>query len=91
MPFSAKCSMPRLAALATLASLLAACATDGTDGAAIQACPPVVEYGADFQARAGAEVEKLPADSPLAEILSDYAVMRDQARACTGATTPDSW
>ena len=46
------------------------------------ACPPVVEYSAEFQERAAAEVEVLPADSSLSEMLSDYAVMRDQARVC---------
>jgi hypothetical protein len=42
----------------------------------------VVEYGAELQATAAAEVEALPAGSPVASLLSDYAVMRDQARAC---------
>ena len=42
----------------------------------------MVEYSAEFQERAAAEVEVLPADSSLSEMLSDYAVMRDQARVC---------
>ncbi len=32
--------------------------------------------------RAADDVEALPPESPLAEVLSDYAAMRDQARAC---------
>ena len=48
------------------------------------ACPPVVEYSAELQARAAAEVEVLPEGSAVAELLSDYAVMRDQARAVRG-------
>lgn len=45
-------------------------------------CPPVVEYGPEFQARAAEELALLPEGSAVAELLSDYAVMRDQARAC---------
>ena len=82
MRFSAKCWKPRLAALAIAASLLAGCATGGSEGGVSAACPPVVEYSAEFQERAAAEVEVLPADSSLSEMLSDYAVMRDQARVC---------
>jgi len=46
------------------------------------ACPPVVGYDAELQERAAAEVETLLKGSAVAELLSDYAVMRDQARAC---------
>jgi hypothetical protein len=42
----------------------------------------VVEYGREFQARAAEELALLPQGSALAEMLADYAVMRDQARAC---------
>jgi hypothetical protein len=42
----------------------------------------VVEYGREFQARAAEELALLPQGSALAEMLSDYAVMRNQARAC---------
>ena len=45
-------------------------------------CPPVVEYGREFQARAADELDLLPEGSAIAEMMSDYAVMRDQARAC---------
>jgi len=45
-------------------------------------CPPVVEYGREFQARAADELDLLPDGSAIAEMLSDYSVMRDQARAC---------
>jgi len=46
-------------------------------------CPPVVEYDAGFQARAAAEVKTLPDGSVVVEMLSDYAVMREQARVCS--------
>jgi len=42
----------------------------------------VVEYDREFQARAAGELYLLPEKSAIAEMLSDYAVMRDQARAC---------
>jgi len=42
----------------------------------------VVVYSAEFQERAAAEVEMLPADTAITEMLSDYAVLRDQAPAC---------
>ena len=45
-------------------------------------CPPVVDYSATVQTRAAAEIETLPEDTVLVGMLSDYAVLRDQARAC---------
>jgi len=45
-------------------------------------CPPVVEYSRTVQARAAEEVRALPDGSAVVEMLSDYAVMRDQARIC---------
>ena len=46
------------------------------------ACPPVVEYSREFQARAAEELELLPEGSAIAEMMSDYAVLREQARVC---------
>jgi hypothetical protein len=45
-------------------------------------CPPVVEYTTVDQARAVEEVEALPEGAIIVRMLSDYAVLRDQARAC---------
>jgi hypothetical protein len=45
-------------------------------------CPPVVQYSATEQARAAEEVEALPEGAVVVAMLSDYAVLRDQARAC---------
>jgi hypothetical protein len=42
----------------------------------------VVDYGREFQARAAEELALLPQGSALAEMLSDYVVMREQARVC---------
>ena len=45
-------------------------------------CPPVVEYASVERARAADEVEALPEGAVIVRMLSDYAVLRDQARAC---------
>lgn len=46
--------------------------------------PPVVEYSWEFQARAAEELALLPGGLAIAEILVDYALMREQARMCGG-------
>jgi hypothetical protein len=43
----------------------------------------LVEYGREFQARAAEELELLPGRSAVAEMIADYSVMREQARACS--------
>jgi hypothetical protein len=52
----------------------------GSDGRAT--CPPVVEYSAAEQAGAAGEVGALTEGAMVVRMLSDYAVLRDQARAC---------
>jgi len=59
---------------------LSACATVSSDMRA--PWPPVVPYSAADQARAAAEVAALPEGAVVVRMLSDYAVLRDQARAC---------
>ena len=59
---------------------LSACAMDGSDARA--PCPSVVDYSAAEQARAADEVEALPEGAVIVRMLGDYAVLRDQARAC---------
>ena len=81
MKSSAECSKPRLAVLAIVTSLLSACATVNSERV-VGACPPVVEYDAGIQAKAAEEVLALPEGSALNEMLSDYAIMREQVRAC---------
>mgnify|MGYP003624739465 FL=1 len=73
----------RLAVLAITTSLLSGCATVRSENGSLATCPPVVEYGRKFQARAAEELALLPEGSIFAEMLSDYAVMREQARACS--------
>ena len=59
---------------------LSACATGGSDTRAH--CPPVVDYTSAEQAHAADEVEALPEGAVVVRMLGDYAVLRDQARAC---------
>ena len=51
---------------------------DGSYGA----CPPVVEYTRAEQLRMAEELAALPEGALISEWLADYAVLRDQARAC---------
>ena len=48
----------------------------------VSACPPVVAYSQPFLDRAAQELGFLPAGSAIQAMLADYAVRRDQARAC---------
>jgi len=83
MKFNAGCSTRRLAALAIVTISLTACATGGSEPRVVTVCPPVVEYSREFQARADDELDLLPEESAITEMLSDYAVMREQGRACS--------
>jgi hypothetical protein len=75
---------PMLGAAACRAtSLLSGCATVSSDVGGHGACPPVVEYSREFQSRAAAELDLLPEGSAIAEMLADYAVMREQAGVCS--------
>ena len=44
--------------------------------------PPGSSTSREFQARADEELVSLPEGSAVAEMVSDYAVMGEQARAC---------
>lgn len=76
------CSRQRRAVLFLATIWLSGCATVGSDGSGPGACPPVVEYSSEFQARAAEELDLLPEGSAIAEMMSNYAVMREQARVC---------
>lgn len=51
-------------------------------------CPPVVEYSRAFQSRVAEELDLLPEGSAIAEMLSDYAVMREQVLASQSGDHP---
>ena len=76
------CWKRQLAVLAITTILLSGCATVRSEDGRLAMCPPVVEYGREFQARAAEDLALLPQGSAVAEMLSDYALMREQARAC---------
>lgn len=59
---------------------LSGCAMGGSDAGV--SCPPVVPYSPADQARAAAEIKALPEGAVVVRMLSDYAVLRDQVRAC---------
>ena len=81
MMSNAGCWRRRLAVLAIATSLLSGCATDGFESPSGN-CPPVVEYTRAEQSRVAKELASLPEDALIGGWLADYAVMRDQARAC---------
>ena len=72
------CSKRRRVAFALATIWLSGCATGGSDGGCLEACPPVVAYDREFQARAAEELALLPEGSAVVEMLSDYAVVRQQ-------------
>lgn len=51
-------------------------------GNAPEACPPFFEYSRECQVRAAEELVLLSVGSAIEEMLSDYTVMREQARVC---------
>lgn len=75
------CLKPGLIALAAATILLGGCAT----GPSSVACVPVATYSGSFLDRAADEVEYLPVDSAVEHMLTDYQVMRAQARACAAS------
>lgn len=81
MKFNARCWTPPAVAPLIAMLWLSACAMGGSDRPTI-ACPPVVEYSQADLARAADEVEELPEATVLTGMLADYAVLREQARAC---------
>lgn len=80
MRSNAGCWKQQLAARAIVTSLLSSCATGASDLTGPGVCPPVVQYSREFQAQAAEELTLLPEGSAIAEMLADYAVMREQAR-----------
>ena len=83
MQSNARCWLPPATAQLIAMLWLSACAMVGSDTRP-NVCPPVVEYSTADQAGAAVEVEALPEGAIVVRMLSDHAVMRDQARTCQG-------
>ena len=77
----------RVGLLLVATTLLASCATVDSESGVDRACPTLVHYGTEFRERAAGEVELLAEDSAIVEMLSHYAAMREQTRACRRGET----
>ena len=86
MLFNARCWTPPAAALVIATIFLSGCERVGSEGAA-PTCPPLVEYSRAEQAQVANEVAELSEGAMIIDWLSDYAVMRGQARICAGLKT----
>jgi hypothetical protein len=77
-------NLSRLGAAAIVLLGISACANrePGSAATSTAGCPPVRSYSDDFRKRAVAELDLLPANSAVEEMLTDYAVLRQQIRAC---------
>lgn len=82
MTFKERCWMRQRAVLVIATSWLTGCATAGFEEGGLAACPPVVEYSRELQARAAEELAMLPDGSAIVEMMGNYAVIRDQPWAC---------
>ena len=78
----------QFAVLAIVTSWLSGCATVGSETGGSTVCPPVVVYSRAEQQRAAGEIASLPRDAVIVGWLSDYSVMREQARGCSAKFTP---
>ena len=75
--YAAKCLRRCRIALPLPMILLTACVPTTSE-----VCPQIVDYSSEFRNRAADEIERLPDDSPVIKMFSDYRVMRNQARIC---------
>ena len=73
---------PLLTALAIAGISATGCATVSSE---TRPCVPIVSYSQDFLDRAADELDALPEGSAIEDMIADYSVMREQARACQGS------
>ncbi len=81
MPYTDRCWRRLRSGLVIATLCLSGCAGVGSD-APSGGCPPVVEHSRAEQVRVADEVAALPEGAVIVEWLADYAVLREQARAC---------
>jgi len=82
MKSNVRCWKQQCAVLGAAMIWLSGCATVSSEGSGRGMCPPVVEYSRADRARAAEEVIALQKEAVIVAWLADYAVIRDQARAC---------
>lgn len=82
MTSKGECSRRRRVVLGLVMIWLSGCAAGASDGGGPGACSPVVGYSRESHAQAAEELAQLAEGSAIAEMLADYAVMREQARVC---------
>ena len=82
MTYNAECWKWRLAVLVIATSWLTGCVGVDFEAGGVAACPPVVEYSREVQARAAEELALLPDASAIDVMMGDYTVLRDQVRVC---------
>ena len=78
---NARCWTPPHAVLVIVMLSLSGCA-GGSFETVHGVCTPVVAYSREEQARVAEEVAALPEEAAIVSWLSDYAVLREQARGC---------
>ena len=81
MKSNVRCWTPPAAAPLIAMLWLSGCAMVSSDASTV--CSPIVDYDRTDQASAAIEVEPLSETSMVVRMLSDHAVLREQARACT--------
>ncbi|WP_372675081.1 hypothetical protein [Aquicoccus sp.] len=81
MPFNVKCWTRLRSGLVIVTLFLSGCAGVDSD-APPGVCPPEVQYSRAEQVRVADEMAALPEGALIVEWLTDYAVLRDQVRAC---------
>ena len=64
------------------AIIVGGCAMSSGHSSPVIVCPPVVDYTPEFQAQMADELQLVPADGAVVTAMSDYGLMRNQARAC---------
>jgi hypothetical protein len=81
LSYNARCWTQQAAALAAAMIFLNGC--EGVDfDATVKPCPPVVEYSRAEQAIVAEELAAMPQRAMIENWLVDYAVLREQVRAC---------
>jgi len=48
----------------------------------VHVCPSLVSYSPAFEKQAGAQLSAMPPDSPIAQMMGDYASLRAAVRIC---------